>query len=84
MNRSHEAFFPFNKGLAVFQPIVKVNEAMAITSSEKCSPNAYFPQDLVKGALCIEEEKEEGSFLDKKGVLNHFSDEKGGKLMVAT
>ena len=73
VNRSHEAFFPLNKGFAVFQPIVDVNEAMAITSSQKSSPNAYFPQDFVKGTLCIKEEKEEGSFLDKKGVLNYFN-----------
>ena len=84
VNRSHEAFVPLNKSFSVFQPIVEVNEAMAIASCQICSPDAYFPQDLVKGALCIEEKKEEGSFLDKKGVLNHFSDEKGGKLMVAT
>ena len=84
VNWSHEGFVPLNKCFSVFQPIVEVNEAMAITTSQICSPDAYFPQDFVKGALGIKEEKEEGSFLDKKGVLYHFSDEQGSKLMVAT
>ena len=53
VNRSHEAFVPLNKSFSVFQPIVEVNEAMAIASCQICSPDAYFPQDLVKGTLGI-------------------------------
>ena len=33
VNRSHEAFVPLNECFAVFQPIIKVSEAVAITSS---------------------------------------------------
>ena len=33
VNRPHQAFIPLNKCLTVFQPIVKICEALAITSS---------------------------------------------------
>jgi len=33
VNRPHQAFIPLNKSFAVFQPIVKICEALAITSS---------------------------------------------------
>ena len=33
VNRPHQAFIPLNKCLTVFQPIVKICKALAITSS---------------------------------------------------
>ena len=84
MNWSHEAFVPLNKSFTVFQPIVKVNEAVAITPGQISSPDTNFPKDFVKGALGIEEEEKEGLFLNEEGVLYHFSDQQSSKLMAAT
>ena len=84
VNRPHQAFIPLNKCFAVFQPIVKVCEALAITTSKVCSPDTNFPKDFAKGALGIKEEEKEGLFQNEEGVLYHFSDQQSSKLMAAT
>ena len=52
VNRSHEAFVPLNKCFSVFQPIVEVNEALAITTCQIYAALMHISRRILSKALC--------------------------------
>ena len=81
MNRPNQLLVKFQDSNTVIQSIVHVKDSLTIHSRQLEISDEIGNDDCIKGTPGVKKEEEDWLLEDELGILDGFSNKKGGKLM---